>query len=471
MRIFLLFYLISFLIPISYQDVERIARDDMLDIGLGWDSNSIDKTQLSAASSHNNFKAIGLISRTPNLDVQLFDTGTDSWSMTNMHDNGATTLSPYLHIKSKKFEYLDLELFIRATNNDQGMIGYSGIERDISRFGLNSAEVDISTLGLSNSWGSISYGRKRNVWGSSFQDNIVLSGLSPSYERISMTLDMERIRFSHFYAFLESVLDIESQENDVRYLSGKFIEYSNRRNFVLSAGEIVTLYGRNRGIDFSYINPISFHLELENNGRTSVTGGNTENAIWFIYADAFIMNRFRVSIEAIVDEFQFDQEDREQGRGDALGTRVHLSWFKDFDLYKFAVNADYISIGTYTYQHQNGLTNMVSRNHFLGYSLGNDLHKTSLTAKFIRSRHTLHFIFSHLRIGANNLHDNYYRAYELFSDIEFPSSPVSKENILSARYLSLGKKYYNYMIDAQYFISQDFSNYASIRMTVNFYIK
>ena len=76
-----------------------IANDDMLDMGLNWDSNSINKCQLSQSRSYRTFRAIGMITKTGHFDIPLLHTDPNSWSMTNGYDNGSATISPYINLR------------------------------------------------------------------------------------------------------------------------------------------------------------------------------------------------------------------------------------------------------------------------------------------------------------------------------------------------------------------------------------
>ena len=48
-----------------------------------------------------------------------------------------------------------------------------------------------------------------------------------------------------------------------RYISYRALEYTNLSSFIFSLSEAVIYSGINRSIDFSYLNPMSTHLEIE----------------------------------------------------------------------------------------------------------------------------------------------------------------------------------------------------------------
>ena len=154
------------------------------------------------------------------------------------------------------------EAYIRGTNEKLSLSHYSGDTRAIERGGFNSAEFDRLAIGYHNSWANIEFGRSREIWGPFSEDNLMLSGVAPSYERLMFQLCYKRFSFRWFYGFLETVQDDEGF-NVNRYLTGRALEYRNGGNLVISAGEISTLAGRNRPVDFAFLNPLGFHVEVE----------------------------------------------------------------------------------------------------------------------------------------------------------------------------------------------------------------
>lgn len=467
---------ISSLFAISDADFLFLQNDRLLDIGYGWDRNSTDKSEpfinyintneifnSSCKSFDGNtnyfYKNIGIVG------VGYRGTS-DLESVIHRYQASNLVFSPYIFLMGRYNKNWKMHFLLRASSDKDSMVGYGGVPRDIERFGFETAEIGRSTISYSNTNFSLGYGRGNVIWGGSFNDNVILSGLSPAFERVKLDVSFKKVRFGYFYGFLESVIS-GGYENNVRYLTGKFYEYSNRKNFIISMGEIVTLYGKNRGIDYSYLNPISFHLENEQNDRTLESNGNRENAIWFLHADSFIMNRIRIYLELIVDEFQLDQEDRDEGRGDALGSKIYLSWNKKINDKFILFNFNYLFIGTYTYQHQNGLTNFVNRNHFLGYRFGNDIDKLSMSISMIGRNMISSFSFSQIRLGQNNLFNSFYDPFISFIDVPFPSGDFSTENIIGISLKILGSKNYNILYEGQYVSSEDFTNYGNVSVVAN----
>ena len=79
----------------------------------------------------------------------------------------------YLHnIKSNINKMWYFRLNIKATNHSDGLYGFSGIQRDISRFGLTSAEINQSLIGFSNKNIDI---RNLNLYSKSYINHLINS--------------------------------------------------------------------------------------------------------------------------------------------------------------------------------------------------------------------------------------------------------------------------------------------------------
>ena len=174
-------------------------------------------------------------------------------------------------------------LYLRTTNQAASLDHYTGITRSIARAGMNTAEIDQSVIGYQNQWLNLEYGCSREIWGPLAEDNLVLSGHSPAWERLMMQLQYRRFTFRWFYGFLEAVTDSADQCVQ-RYIAGRALEYNNHRNFVLAIGEVSVLAGPNRPLDMAFLNPLAIHLEVEQNDRTN-SDQNYADAIVFAHID------------------------------------------------------------------------------------------------------------------------------------------------------------------------------------------
>ena len=60
--------------------------------------------------------------------------------------------------------------------------------------------------------------------------------------------------------------------------------------------------GKNRVLDFSYLNPISTHLEIELNDKQNDLGTDSGNGIWQLSMD-YLLREVEISFNFLIDEF------------------------------------------------------------------------------------------------------------------------------------------------------------------------
>ena len=148
-------------------------------------------------------------------------------------------------------------LYSRVVNYPHLFERYSGIPRDISRYGFTSGETDLSGICFENDWLIFQFGRGRESWGAGNDIQLGLSENSNPYDYGMLDLDFGNLRVRYFNGYLETdSLFIN------RYVTGRGIEWNNKRNFLFALSEVVIYSGKNRVLDFSYLNPISTHLEM-----------------------------------------------------------------------------------------------------------------------------------------------------------------------------------------------------------------
>lgn len=363
-------------------------------------------------------------------------------------ENSEFAISPFFFGTLKK-ENFYAQLYVRATSDSSLMRHYSGIPREIARFGLNSAEFDRAVVGFQNGWISTEFGRTREIWGYSHEKNLILSGNSPAYERFVLQADFARFSYRYFFGFLESRQDV-TYDYVQRYLAGRRLEYHNA-NLIFGLGEVSILYGPNRPIDFAFLNPLGFHLEIEQNNRSNATHGNRENAIWFLDLDWFAMENLRFAGSVLMDEFQLDFADREQNRGDALGFLLHSAWTPKKSGILVTFLADWVRIGTYVFQHEHENCNFVSHGQLLGHPLGNDAEEFSGGLRFIFPQKII--VEANLGFrqrGANSLlNQNPYTKYEEFVVTDFPSGTVEISKFLRFKIDAKPMKYLHFGFESE----------------------
>ena len=320
-----------------------------------------------------------------------------------------------------------IEWYIRSSSNPNALAHFTPYPRKIRRLGMNSAEFDQATINYHNDWLTIQLGRNRQIWGPWMTDNLMLSSQSASYDHLMAKFNYKKISGIFFTGFLEALNDGNAIEN--RYIAGHAIQFDNHKNLSVSLAEVTVYSGKNRPLDIAYLNPLIPHIAVELNRRENVPYGhhNSSNGVYFLSWDWFLPYRFRFCGTYLIDEIQFDKQDRKEGRPNAIAFRIRLS--KAF-LIKgstgIVIYQDYDHVGTYTFRHEKPYTQFVSRNLPLGTPYGSDYYRYRMGIRTVLPFRLLaNFSYSLLKQGQNNLLQNKYTPYQQFRDVPFPSGEVS----------------------------------------------
>jgi hypothetical protein len=342
-------------------------------------------------------------------------------------------IQPYFWLQTEVGRGFYTRSYIRATNQPLSMEHYAGSTGQ-SRVGFNSYEIDQSVIGFDRRDFTVEFGRAREIWGPLNDENLLLSGSAPSYDRLVIDLKYRKLRARWFYGFLDAIpLKHDSGIFVQRYIVGRGIQYSNASDLVIGLAEVSILTGINRPMDWSFFNPLALHLEIEQNDRSN-NPKNYTNAIWLLSVDKRLGSYFRLSGSFILDEIKLDRSELNK-YPDMFGYQGRIAWSKNS---VFGWNTLYSSYGktdTYTYQHTSGYANWVTRNQFLGYLLGNDADEFQIGDQFMPVSIPAAFevTYQQQRKGGNSLaiDDRYYYSYYKQHVGSFPSGNVNWQSSIS----------------------------------------
>ena len=243
------------------------------------------------------------------------------------------------------------------------------------------------------------------------------------------------------------------------------MEWSNKKSLIISLSEIVIYSGENRPLDFSYINPISLHLELEYNDRTNVQGFDNGNAVWQLSVDSKIRRQYRFLFNFLVDEFKIDKVDYDKGKTNGLAWSSKLIYSPNYYNKLLSIYCSFIYVGTHTFRHGLGDNNFVSRGRPLGWKYGSDGKEITSGVNYTNFKNFIfYFKFGKRAIGQNSLIYNLYDPYKNYLSGSFPSGNVNEHN-----FINLSSQYWikNYM---SVYISFNYtnSNHALSENSINF---
>ena len=320
-------------------------------------------------------------------------------------------------------------IYARLTNSGDHLPHYTGLPRRISRLGFNSGETDLSGLGYFTDKSRFWFGRGRQNWGSLLFDNLTVSANSPSFDQGVLEIKFSKFKFRYFHGYLETIYN-----NHHRYITGKGIEYNNKYNLLLGLHEIVIYSGINRNLDLAYLNPISTHLEIELNGRNNgpnVTGA--QNGIWQFSIDYMPIKGLRLSSNIIIDEYAIDDLDSDTltNKND-YGFQNRIAYSSVVSNLMYTFDLQYVNIGTYTFRHERGSNNLVSRNETIGTTLGSDVNYLQFGLNIITPwKMKFGSKAGAKRSGENNIRYNLYAPNDYTHGQGFPSGNIDEYQFFS----------------------------------------
>ncbi len=334
-------------------------------------------------------------------------------------------------------------LYPRIVSNVTSFSRYTGIERYFGRTG----ETDIAGIGYESNWMILQWGRGRQSWGAGNDIQLAISEDSPAYDYGLLALDFGNLRVRYFHGFLEE------ENNYNRYITGRGIEWSNKKSIVIGLSEFVIYSGINRPLDISYINPISTHLEIEMNQRQNVIGTKSGNGVWQASMDWLLKPNLRLSGNILFDEFTLDSDHMlEEGEGHSKAFSVRSVWSTGIlkSLYT-SLFTEYIMVGTHTLRHQSGYNNFVQRGLPLGWQYGSDVDQYRIGLNIFNNTNQITNIsFGSRRVGAETITIDPYASYPFFQEVPFPSGIVTITKFIKGDYEWWWKPNVAFMIGLEY---------------------
>ena len=322
-------------------------------------------------------------------------------------------------------KYFHGYLYSRIVNHPELFERFSGIQRDINRFGFTAGETDQSGICFENNWLTFQFGRGRESWGAGNDIQLGLYENSNPYDYGMLDLDFGKLKVRYFNGYLET----DSLEIS-RYISGRGIEWNNEKNILLGLSEVVVYSGKNRTLDFSYLNPISTHLEIELNDKQNNLGTDNGNGIWQVSIDYLFLCRFKISFNYLMDEIVLDKVQKNANKSSQGGFSFKIvhspSFFKGDN--SSNIYASFVKISTNTFRHEDGNNNFVVRDKPLGWPHGSDGREFKLGFDSFTSKYNLlvRTCFGRRDLGSNSIIESPYNGYTNYISVPFPSGNYQK---------------------------------------------
>ncbi len=356
-------------------------------------------------------------------------------------------------------------LFSRVVNYPNLFERYSGIPRDINRYGFTSGETDQSGICFENDWLIFQFGRGRESWGAGNDIHLGLSENSNSYDYGMLDLDFGNLRVRYFNGYLETDSLFVN-----RYITGRGIEWNNEKNFLVGLSEVVIYSGKNRLLDFSYLNPISTHLEIELNNKQNDLGTDNGNGVWQLSMDYLFRNNLRFSINYLFDEFVLDKVQKDANKNNEGGYSFRIVHsFETFNIYNTYFSL--IKIGTNTFRHEDGKNNFVTRGKPLGWIYGSDGRELKFGFNCFSERMSmlLNTSIGRRDLGVNSIVEDTYAPYTNYFSGSFPSGDFIKTFFLQLGFQWWYKPFLSFIIKLDHSKLEKYASQSKFNCGIDIY--
>ena len=331
----------------------------------------------------------------------------------------------------------------------------------------NSLKIETSGFGINNNWVLIQFGRGKEVWGAGSDIELALSNNSNNYDYFMLSSDYGNLRVKYFHGFLEK----ESISQKKRYINGRGLEWSNKKNLIFSISEVIIYSGKNRGLEFGYLNPMNSHLEVEMNNRLTVGGYGGANAIWQASLDYLFDKKIRVSVNYLYDEYVIDQIEKafNKEHGSAYSYKISYNLYiikKYFSTLYFSN----IFVGTPTFRHGNGTNNFVQSGKPIGWKFGSDGQQSTFgISVFNRKNIVFTTEIVKRQSGEENILLRPYEPYKDYLAGNFPSGLINTSWCINSTIDFLIRNNFNISINSRYNLKN--TSPESVGFELIYYIK
>lgn len=340
-------------------------------------------------------------------------------------------------------------------------ISYS--KKNVRAFDYNFGNINqsnsFSGVGFKNHWTIIKIGRGNENWSAGEGIELALSDKSMPYDYLLLSSDYGHLRVRYIHGFLERT------KNSVnRYITGRGLEYTNKKSFIIGLSEVVIYSGVNRQFDFGYLNPVSSHIEIELNDRLNVVGTNGSNAVWQIHTDIILPKNFRISSNYLIDEFVFDKKlDDEKEHRDAFSFRISYNGISSRSR-TIVPFVSFISVNKATFRHYYGYNNFVQNKNPLGWDKGSDGTETRLGFNFYNKANLrINLAAGHFEIGNYSTVNNYFGPVTASGEMENLGRVLANSPFISSEVTYSWK-------NSLFQLIFDYSNQSGLRACFGFHM-
>jgi len=295
---------------------------------------------------------------------------------------------------------------------------------DYTRSG-KSGRITNGFIRYENDLMTLQLGRSPILWGQSFENSIIQSIITPSFDHMYLQLKFNQFRLEILSGQLGS--EFLQGERIKRNIAGHRLTWlSKNKKLFASFGEQIVYTGLNRGFEWHYLNPFVpyFFTALEGDEEEN-TDGDNDNSILFATMRYVYKPQLSIFGELLIDDFQVDDNNYQDG----LGIKIGADGAFDISGKSITWVLEWTRINSWTYIHHGQFTSWQNRGHAIGFPYGPDLNSFHIQAGVEISKSlSFNMEANWLEKGSNTLSTPFGNSDN--KDDPFPKPPVTDHALL-----------------------------------------
>jgi hypothetical protein len=204
------------------------------------------------------------------------------------------------------------------------------------------------------------FGREYLRWGYAHSGSVFISDNSRPFDMIKFTVLGDMLRFESIVTQLDQMYGSE------RYLSASRIALKIGSSTTLGLGQSALYGGKDRPLDFTLSNPLSFYSFSQDNDQKSMNG--------MLYADLLttVGTAYNIYGELLIDDFQVDRKKKSDLEPNEIAFMIGIEGVQIFDWLDFWLEFTQIRNRTYNVPEIRPWEKFLHRGVPIAHPLGND---------------------------------------------------------------------------------------------------
>ncbi len=209
---------------------------------------------------------------------------------------------------------------------------------------------------------SVQLGREDITLGYGYGSKLVLSGDNQTMDFIKFNFDYGIISFSSIHASTSGYMTIDLNDRYTKYFANNHLKLKFKRLFDIGIGETIIYSGR--GIDFSYLAPVTFYkfIEMETQDK--------DNGLLYLDLQTKFIKDFEIQATFLLDEDILSNLADLERYTNKTAYQLGAFWYEPIGITDLSLILEYTRIRPYVYTHYDIKNNYTAYGINLGHRIG-----------------------------------------------------------------------------------------------------